>query len=274
MTGFSLVAHAASMAEHGVFVFPVSGKVPMTANGLLDAVGTSSQARALFSQHPRATGIGANCGRSGLLVVDLDGPAGHDTWTRLLVKHGIVETVESLTGRTDGGRHLWFRTQDPRSRNTAKRLGVGIDTRGGNGYVVAPPSLHPSGTRYRWLGRREIAAAPEWLLEMLVPAPTPPIGDRRTLGPGERLTGYGRVALEGIADEMLAAGEGSRNDTLLAVARRAGRLAAAGELDGHLAQDVIITAALQTGLALDEAEKTFFNGFQFGQQYPTARAER
>jgi hypothetical protein len=35
------------------------------------------------------------------------------------------------------------------------RAGVlpGVDFRGKNGYVIAPPSVHPDGNRYRWVNR-------------------------------------------------------------------------------------------------------------------------
>ena len=35
-------------------------------------------------------------------------------------------------------------------RNSSGKLGDGLDVRGVNGYVVAPPSLHSSGNEYRW----------------------------------------------------------------------------------------------------------------------------
>lgn len=278
-----LVRTAIALAFRGLFVFPVVGKVPATERGFRDAVTALNEdadtVRELFARHPAATGIGVDCGRSGLLVVDLDGPQGEETWGRLLLEHGVVETLEVATGRPDGGRHLWFATNDIRSRNSTKKIGVGIDTRGQGGYVIAPPSTHPSGARYKWLpGSRPgapspIAAAPTWLLETLAPAAAAPVGQRRALAPGERLTPYGRVALNGLADQMLGAGEGSRNDTLLACARRAGRLEAAGEIDPELARVVLVQAAQAAGLDLVEADRTFENGFAFGQQYPARRSQ-
>ena len=73
---------------------------------------------------------------------------------------------------------------------------------------------------------------------------------------------------------MLNAGEGTRNDTLLRVARRAGRLEAAGELDRDIAEEVLTRAAGIAGLPVDEIAATFKNGFEFGQQYPIQRAPR
>jgi hypothetical protein len=261
------------MAERGVFVFPIRGKHPATEHGFKDATSDPGAARALFRER-YATGIGIDCGRSRLLVVDLDGPAGAEAWHVLHTSRGgCPETLAADTGRHDGGRHLYFRTAGtpPRSR----RLAVKLDTRGDGGYVISPPSLHPSGRRYTWANGCRPALAPEWLLkELTPPAITVTVGERRSLPPGLRLTSYGRRAIEGLADEMLGALEGSRNDTLLAVARRAGRLEAAGELDAGLAERVLTEAACAVGLCPREVELTFASGFGFGRQYPARRAPR
>ncbi len=108
---------------------------------------------------------------SGLLVLDIDGEAGADALHDLEREHGeLPATVEALTG--GGGRHVYFRHPGEPIGNTAGKLGAGIDTRGDGGYVVGPPSPHPSGRRYQWSvdghpDDVEIAPAPDWLLEAL-----------------------------------------------------------------------------------------------------------
>ena len=47
-----------------------------------------------------------------------------------------------------GGEHYLFRHPGHEIRNSAGQLGLGLDTRGDGGYIVAPPSLHISGRRY------------------------------------------------------------------------------------------------------------------------------
>ena len=65
---------------------------------------------------------------------------------RLEAEHGeLPATVEVITAR---GRHLYFKMPDMPVRNSAGKIAAGIDMRGDDGYVLAPPSVHPSGTRY------------------------------------------------------------------------------------------------------------------------------
>jgi hypothetical protein len=66
-----------------------------------------------------------------------------------------------------GGHHLYFRHPGGSVRNRAG-LAPGLDLRADGGYVVAPPSLHPSGRHYAWRAGHEpeqvaLAPAPAWL---------------------------------------------------------------------------------------------------------------
>jgi hypothetical protein len=258
-------------ARRGWSCFPVAGKAPLTAHGFQDATSSRFELERLFADR-RATGVAIACGASRLLVVDLDGQEGLDAWADLAARNGGHEPT-LVVATPSGGRHLYFAGE---GRSTTRRLGPGIDTKGAGGYVVAPPSRHPAGGEYRFRDpRAPLAPAPAWLLEALVePAPVVELGERRRLPAGERATSYGRVALEGLCDGVLAAIEGSRNDTLLRAAIRAGRLEAAGELDAEAAERVLVEAACHTGLAWHEALSTFRNGLEFGRQYPAARAAR
>ena len=141
-------------------------------------------------------GIGLACGpRSGCFVVDVDPRhGGKDTLNELLLRHGpMTGTWMSETG--SGGWHLFFRwPDDAQIRNSAGKIGPGIDVRGDGGFVVLPPSPHASGSRYRWLSPPDavdLAVAPGWLLKLAqdasrscdrgrarAPAPMVPPGQR------------------------------------------------------------------------------------------------
>lgn len=260
-------------AEVGWYVHPLrpQAKLPATRHGVLDATNEVARVGAWWRLSPRAN-IGIATGPSGLLVVDLDGEEGRLSWTRLVGRNGGHQrTRVAETGKPDG-LHIYFDGDGP---STTGRLGPGIDTRGRGGYVIAPPSVHPNGCRYRWRDAvAPIADAPVWLLDVLKPAPPPPVGERGSLPPGVKATPYGRAALEGLADDLLGAAAGTRNATLHRTACRAGRLVAAGELDADLAHDVLAEAAVRVGLHRREIAATWRSGFRFGQQFPAVRGTR
>jgi hypothetical protein len=136
--------------------------------------------RAWFRRHPDANLAIVTGAVSGLVVLDVDprhgGIASLARWER---DHGALpHTVEVQTG--GGGRHVYFAHPGGEVRNRVG-LAPGLDLRGDGGVVVAPPSLHPSGRRYRWVPGHapdEVRPAPlpGWLLEIAhgeVPDPGP-----------------------------------------------------------------------------------------------------
>jgi len=157
---------AQRLARRGLAVFPclVGQKEPATANGFYAATTDGNIIAAWWRQQPHYN-IGVATGSvSRIFVLDIDGIDAEAELKKLETKHGALPaTVEAITGK---GRHLYFRMPDCALRNSAGKLARGIDVRGTGGYVLVPPSLHPSGRRYAWSvdSANAFAAAPEWLI--------------------------------------------------------------------------------------------------------------
>lgn len=110
--------------------------------------------------------------KSGLVVLDVDkGHGGMESLMALQVEHGrLPDTWETITG--GGGRHILFKHPGVPIHNSAGKLGPGLDIRGDGGYIVVPPSIHPSGNVYTFddtckPGKCELAAMPNWLVNLL-----------------------------------------------------------------------------------------------------------
>jgi hypothetical protein len=88
------------------------------------------------------------------------------------------DTATVTTGRPEGGEHRYF-TVPARWDGAPLRIGnhalaADLDVRHIAGYVLAPPSVHPSGARYRWrthAGGPLFAPLPLALLARLVAPP-------------------------------------------------------------------------------------------------------
>ena len=132
-----------------------------------------AEVRLWFESFPRANLAIVTGAISGLVVLDIDpGHGGDESLTELESLHGALpNTIEVLTG--GGGRHVYFRHPGDAVRNQAG-LAPGIDLRGDGGYVVAPPSIHPSGREYRFEVSHHpdetlLAAIPAWVLGLTHP---------------------------------------------------------------------------------------------------------
>lgn len=150
---------ALAYAARGFAVFPcaVKGKRPVTPHGYKDA--TSDLAQVALMWGSAAYNVGLVPGSCGFVVVDVDGETGQASADELK----LPVTAEVTTGR---GRHLYYRYDgaEPGNGSTSR----GIDLRYTRGYVLAPPSIHPSGTVYRWRRPlKEAIALPVRVLEAL-----------------------------------------------------------------------------------------------------------
>ena len=196
MADNDLLQAALSYAARGWPVFPLRprGKEPLTDHGFKDATTDPMVLLDWWQRWPDAN-IGIATGApSGLLVVDVDPRhGGDDSLHDLERQHGpLPETVESLTG--GGGQHIFFGCPDGVG---CGKLAEGVDIKGNGGYIVAPPSVHPSGKSYEWEVLHHpddvaLADPPAWLLALLAtpkataaaPDPTSdriPTGQRNTV---------------------------------------------------------------------------------------------
>jgi Bifunctional DNA primase/polymerase, N-terminal len=275
---------ALDYAGRGWPCFPLVGKKPLKdSHGYKDATLEPDELRRMFVVR-RVDGVGIAVGAAGLLVVDLDGPVAVEAWRELT--DWLDPLAPTPVVRSPGGPdrwHLYFAGDDPRARSTSRgTVGPMIETKAAGHYVVAPPSTHPGGGRYAWARFAwPPSPAPEWLLELTKPKHVgpPPAGERRELEPGASATRYGAVALDGIVADMRAAvagdkGGNGRNATLHRLARRCGRLVAAGQLAEDLAENELVAAAVAHGLDEREALATWRSGFDYGVQYPALVEDR
>jgi hypothetical protein len=127
---------------------------------------------------------------SNLVVIDIDPYHGGDaSLDRLEHRFGALpSTIEATTG--GGGRHLYFAHPGDLVRNRAG-LAQGIDVRGDGGYIVAPPSIHPSGRPYVWVSGHSpddmsLAILPRWVFSA-----TRSLRARRTAADWRRLVREG-----------------------------------------------------------------------------------
>lgn len=195
MSDKPMVEIALFLARRGFAVFPVftiddgrcscgapnctsPGKHPigsLVPQGVLEAGTDPIIIRQWWGSYVDAN-IGVATGdASGVVVLDIDTKAGGETSLANLEQRyeELPDTWAVETG--GGGFHFYFRMPNVDVRNSAGAIGSGIDVRGNGGYVVAPPSLHKSGERYRWseaLHPRVIphpAPMPQWLLDRIAP---------------------------------------------------------------------------------------------------------
>jgi hypothetical protein len=161
---------ALSYASRGLAVFPLKPgkKEPLGGHGHQDATTDVKQIEAWWNETPQAN-IGYRP-PSGECVVDIDPRSGGEAaFASLVFRLGpLPPTVTTTTG--GGGQHLRFTI--PSDTRLPKQLATGIDLKGRSGYVVLPPSVHPSGRVYEWVPysdpeEQKVAALPAtWLDEL------------------------------------------------------------------------------------------------------------
>lgn len=187
----NLLEWALRYASLGWPVFPCwpGKKSPACKHGVLDATTDPRTIRYWWAQDSAynvaiATGL-----PSGLAVVDLDCPASE---TPDVLRRG--EWTIGLVSTPRGGEH-WYFTAPAAGDVSAQAILPGVDLRINGGYVLAPPSVGPTGA-YSWARipcREEIQrwdAYPQAIRDLYLasrPAPLPPPTPRALRAPADAI---------------------------------------------------------------------------------------
>jgi hypothetical protein len=242
------------------------GKHPRTRNGLHDATTDPTQLARWWQRWPQAN-IGLVTGELAD-VLDVDGPAGQAALRRWATQHDLH--LEGPLVRTGSGWHHYLAASGAGNRTG---LLEGVDWRGRGGYVVAPPSRHANGSRYRWLRplASDLPDVPRPLRTLLVPPRQQ--RPRAALRFREAATGhpYGRAALQRELAAVAQAPKGRRNHTLYQAGIRLYSLVAGGVLDHDEVQTGLLVAADANRLLADEplqTRRTLASAERTGLTYP------
>jgi hypothetical protein len=241
-----MIEGALELANAGWHIFPVQprGKQPLV-KWREESTNDTAKVESWWGQWPDAN-VGIDCGKSGLVVVDYDGVEAPD-----------VHTLAVKTGR---GVHHYFANGGDPVPNSASMLEDHVDVRGEGGYVLAPPSVHPSGALYEWSNFYSPAPLPLELRDRMVRKPEQrekPVATSTV--PSE---GWGGKILQSEAAIVRTTGEGRRNHQLFESALRVLSAAKGGHLDVQLARQELMAAANDAGLDPYEANRTLDSAWE------------
>jgi hypothetical protein len=187
--------------------------------------------------------IGLPTGRtSGFIVLDIDvkddRANGYDTLDDL--GHSILPDTW-LVHTASGGLHIYFDPGDREIRNSAGKLGPGLDIRGNGGYVIAPsPNSGYDWDLYWNPDTSALVRVPDWLMG----EPEPPqIDDSPRPVLRQPLARYGEVSLDNTIDHIISAPRGMQRDTLNREVFAIAGLVAGGLIPSPLALEALHWAA-------------------------------
>lgn len=108
-------------------------------------------------------GVGVVTGRvSNMVVLDVE------SYCPTPIEKLLEMYPTQMYSRTgSGGYHLFYQYPMSMARVSNRvKLMDGVDLRADGGFIVLPPTLHPSGNRYQWISRGPLGAFPKQLLDM------------------------------------------------------------------------------------------------------------
>jgi Bifunctional DNA primase/polymerase, N-terminal len=285
----ALLAAALGYAAHGIPVYPVHwprptpgrastacscrhgptcdrpAKHPLVRHGINDATTNPAQLEDWWSRWPQA-----NLGLATGVVfdaLDVDGPAGLAA-LRQLARTANLRLPGPLVATGGGGWHYWYAPSG--LGNRPPRGLTHVDWRGLGGSVLAPPSRHASGGRYRWLRGLDPAPLPEVpaALRALLEPHRPPASPSLPGRPAELGHPYAQQALAAELAILQQARPRTRNRTLNRCAFKVYRYVAGGLLDEEETTAALTTVARSLGLGAAEVRRTLASARTAARAFP------
>ncbi len=249
-------------------IITLGEKTPLTPNGFKGATRFPRIIERWWSDWPNAA-VGLPTGeKTGFFALDIDnkpgGANGFDWLAEMEAEHGPLPDTARVTS-PNGGLHIYFKyVVGTRNRGA---LGAGVDIRSEGGYVLAAGSTMANGRSYRWeTDTREIADAPAWLLDLLLPK-SAPAHTQYSLSAATN-NAYVDAAVDRELSELAGAPMGSRNNALNDAAFSIGTIVGAGALTEAEARALLQDVARGWGRDWSRCCKTIENGLKAGIQNP------
>ncbi len=249
-------------------IITLGEKTPLTPNGFKGATRFPRIIERWWSDWPNAA-VGLPTGeKTGFFALDIDnkpgGANGFDWLAEMEAEHGPLPDTARVTS-PNGGLHIYFKyVVGTRNRGA---LGAGVDIRSEGGYVLAAGSTMANGRSYKWeTDTREIADAPAWLLDLLLPK-SAPAHTQYSLSAATN-NAYVDAAVDRELADLAGAPLGTRNNALNDAAFSIGTIAGAGALGEAEARALLQDVARGWGRDWSRCCKTIENGLKAGIQNP------
>ncbi|WP_019567247.1 bifunctional DNA primase/polymerase [Agrobacterium sp. 10MFCol1.1] len=249
-------------------IITLGEKTPLTPNGFKGATRFPRIIERWWSDWPNAA-VGLPTGeKTGFFALDIDnkpgGANGFDWLSEMEAEHGPLPDTARVTS-PNGGLHIYFKyVVGTRNRGA---LGAGVDIRSEGGYVLAAGSTMANGRSYKWdTDTREIADAPAWLLDLLLPK-SAPAHTQYSLSAATN-NAYVDAAVDRELADLAGAPMGSRNNALNDAAFSIGTIVGAGALGEAEARALLQDVARGWGRDWSRCCKTIENGLKAGIQNP------
>ncbi|MEA1840702.1 bifunctional DNA primase/polymerase [Agrobacterium tumefaciens] len=249
-------------------IITLGEKAPLTPNGFKGATLNRPLIERMWTKYPDAA-VGLPTGeKTGFFALDIDnkpgGANGFHWLAEMEAEHGPLPDTARVTS-PNGGLHIYFKyVVGTRNRGA---LGAGVDIRSEGGYVLAAGSTMANGRSYKWeTDTRDIADAPAWLLDLLLPK-SAPAHTQYSLSAATN-NAYVDAAVDRELADLAGAPMGSRNNALNDAAFSIGTIVGAGALGEAEARALLQDVARGWGRDWSRCCKTIENGLKAGIQNP------